>query len=184
MICAFLAHGTHPPPIISGKVLGSGEPEFALGHAAKGMFMLLLLGRAESWSCDRRKRPGCKALALSAQTANQRTGTISTCRPCPSGWPDRPTGAIDRHRRRCWRPIPAMIASRPMKLSHAHALRPGRQLRACAASIEAVSCSAYAPDHKALRGYLMGCHAFALEETGDYAAAEAAGACGTLKYGA
>ena len=46
-------------------------------------------------------------------------------------------------------------------------------------SIERVL-SAHGPDH-ALRGYVMGCHAFTLEETGEYSAAERTGLQG-LQY--
>lgn len=62
-----------------------------------------------------------------------------------------------------------------MKLSHAirFVVGDGVGMRK---SVEAVM-DAYGPDH-AGRGYLMGCHAFTLEETGEYARAETVGRMG------
>ena len=156
---AFLAHGASTANHL-GQVL-EAAPDFALGHAAKGMFMLLL-GRRELYATAEEALKAAKA-----GTANTREDLYVQAL---SVWmAGSPTGAIDR--------LEAVLAAYPddpfaMKLSHAlrFVLGDSTGMRR---SIEAVR-PAYAPDHKAL-GYLMGCHAFALEETGDYAAAEAQG---------
>jgi hypothetical protein len=81
----------------------------------------------------------------------------------------RPSAAVDAMER-CLELCPADTLS--AKVGHAIRFILG-DAAGMRASIERVL-DAHAEDHPC-RGYLLGCHAFALEETGDYAAAEATG---------
>ncbi|MEM8632666.1 MAG: tetratricopeptide repeat protein [Pseudomonadota bacterium] len=162
-LLAFLAHGAATAEHL-GVVL-QAEPQFALGHAVKGLFMLLL---------GRRELNETAVEALATAKAAEAAGAIS--------WRERryilalehwvggaPLASVET--------LEGIMKAHPddplaMKLSHAirFVLGDSAGMRA---SIEAVL-PAYALDHRA-RGYLLGCHSFALEETGDYAAAETAG---------
>ncbi len=160
---AFLAHSAATPQHL-GAVL-SEEPGFALGQAVKGMFYILL-GRKElmETASDAAKAANA-ALAEGGATARERKFVEAL-----NVWMDgRPSGAIEL--------LEAVLRDHPedslaMKLSHALRFVLGDAV-GMRASIERVM-PAYAPNH-AGRGYLLGCHAFALEETGEYAKAEIAG---------
>ncbi|WP_299374998.1 tetratricopeptide repeat protein [uncultured Tateyamaria sp.] len=162
MIRAFMAHGTATPTHL-GAVL-SGAPDFAMGHAAKGLFSLMM-GRKELNAVAREAgTTAVAALATSGGTARERLWVRAL-----GEWLDgRPSGAIAAMER--------VLAEHPTdtlsaKVSHAirFILGDGVGMRA---SIENVLDA-----HKghALEGYVHGCHAFTLEETGDYDGAEAAG---------
>ncbi|KIN61871.1 hypothetical protein Z946_727 [Sulfitobacter noctilucicola] len=166
MIYAFLAHKPSTPQHL-GDVL-EAEPQFAMGHAARGLFSLMM-GRAEMWQ-----------VAEDARTAAHAARGEHSCTPREEGWiaaldqwlADSPTGAIaalekvlDQH------PQDTLTA----KTSHAIRFILG-DASGMRTSIERVL-PAHGPDHP-LRGYVMGCHAFTLEETGAYAAAELAGRAG------
>lgn len=145
-----------------GAVL-TEAPEFALAQAIKGL-SVLMLGRSE--------------LLPMAQEAYQ------TAQACYEG-------ALPRERKYV-EALGAWLAGRPsqsialmeevlaiyptdslaMKLSHGIRFILGDAM-GMRASIERVM-PAYAPDH-AGRGYLLGCHSFALEETGSYEKAEVTG---------
>ncbi|MEO0865274.1 MAG: tetratricopeptide repeat protein, partial [Pseudomonadota bacterium] len=162
MIHAFLAHGTATPTHL-GAVL-AGAPHFAMGFAAKGLFSLMM-GRKELWdvAVDAGKQ-AVAALAANGGTPRERLWVRAL-----GEWLDgRPSGAIAAMER--------VLADHPTdtlsaKVSHAirFILGDGAGMRT---SIENVLDA-----HKghALEGYVLGCHAFTLEETGDYDAAEAAG---------
>jgi hypothetical protein len=159
---AFLAHGAGTADHLA-KALDLA-PGFAMGHAVKGLFMLML---------GRRELVGVAVDALA--TANQ----------CLVGG-----GATDRERAylaalEAWimcRPSMAVAAMERIVAAHPrdalavkidHAIRfilgDGTGMRrAIDRSLPGFN------DHPA-RGYILGCHAFALEETGDYAAAERTG---------
>ncbi|KIC51221.1 tetratricopeptide repeat protein [Tateyamaria sp. ANG-S1] len=162
MIHAFMAHGTATPTHL-GAVL-SGAPHFAMGFAAKGLFSLMM-GRKELWDVAHQAgKDAVAALAVSGGSARERLWVRAL-----GEWLDgRPSGAIAAMER--------VLAEHPTdtlsaKVSHAirFILGDGVGMRT---SIENVL-----EAHKghALEGYVHGCHAFTLEETGDYAAAEAAG---------
>ncbi|WP_299553757.1 tetratricopeptide repeat protein [uncultured Tateyamaria sp.] len=162
MIRAFLAHGTATPTHLSAVL--SGAPQFAMGYAAKGLFSLMM-GRKELYVVAREAgEDAIAALAVSGGSARERLWVRAL-----GEWLDgRPSGAIAAMER-----ILAEYPTDTLSAKVSHAIRfilgDGVGMRA---SIENVL-DAH-KDH-ALEGYLYGCHAFTLEETGDYRAAEAVG---------
>lgn len=156
-----LSHGA-TAPVHLGQLL-EAEPDFALGQAAKGLF-LMLLGRREMQAAAR----DALAAALGAYDAAlpRERHYIDALQLWLEG---RPSGAVQK--------LETVLRDHPtdslaMKMSQAirFVLGDSAGMRR---SIERVL-PAYAPDHPG-RGYLLGCHAFALEETGDYAKAETVG---------
>ncbi|MEO0913957.1 MAG: tetratricopeptide repeat protein, partial [Pseudomonadota bacterium] len=161
---AFLAHGAATPEHL-GKTLEL-EPGFAQGHAAKGLFCLLL-GRSELVETARE----ALAAAEAAGTNSPREAIyISALRLYLNGAPSSAAAAFEKLLTE-W-PEDALA----MKLVQAIRFVLG-QPDHMRKSLEFVM-PAY-KNHAAL-GYLKGCYAFALEETGDYAAAETSGREGLL----
>lgn len=166
MVLAFLAHGSQTPTHL-GAVL-SGAPEFALGHAIKGLFTVML-GRREVMDTARDALATAQAVAAQGDVTPREAAYIAALSEWLGG---RPSGTVAQ--------MEAVLATHPgdalaMKVSHAAQFILGDS-HGMRRSIEAVL-PAYNADHPA-RGYLLGCHAFALEETGDYARAETAGRMG------
>lgn len=162
LIRAFLAHGTATPTHL-GAVL-QGAPNFAMGHAAKGLFSLMM-GRKELNAVARQAgQDAVAALAAAGGSTRERLWV----RALGEWLEGRPSGAIAAMERILQdHPTDTLSA----KVSHAirFILGDGVGMRA---SIENVLDA-----HKGheLEGYVHGCHAFTLEETGEYDAAEAAG---------
>ncbi|MGD1883773.1 MAG: tetratricopeptide repeat protein [Paracoccaceae bacterium] len=166
MILAFLSHGQQTP-IHLGAVLDAA-PGFAMGHAAKGLFSLMM-GRSELISVAR----DAHQTAVTALSNNPATKRERLWVEALSGWlagePSRAIQAMER----ALQANPADTLS--AKVSHAirFILGDGQGMRR---SIERIL-PAHDEAHKC-RGYLLGCYAFTLEETGDYAAAERTGLAG------
>ena len=161
MISAFLAHGAMTP-VHLGKLLEIA-PDFAAAHALKGLFYALL-GRREVMH-EAQIALACAEALESGANARERS-LIVALRHFLAGNPSAAITAIE-----------ATLATAPtdtlaMKLSHAlrFVIGDGPGMRQ---SVEKVL-STYDDDHPG-RGYLLGCHAFALEETGDYARAALTG---------
>lgn len=159
-LLAFMAHGAATPTHLVATL--EAEPDFALGHAVKGMFYVLL-GRSELLETAR------EALGLAEASA-----MVTPVTPREQEFIAALKAALDGKLSVTIAHMEVVLAMHPgctlaMKLSHAFrfVLGDGTGMRK---SIEAVM-SAYGPDHPG-RGYLMGCHAFTLEETGEYARAE------------
>ncbi|WP_121062290.1 tetratricopeptide repeat protein [Chachezhania antarctica] len=159
----FLSHAAATPAYLAAVL--DAEPDFAKAHAIKGLF-LLLLGRRELIA-------DAGDALRNARAAAARTAPLPNEAPyieALADWmADRPEKAVER--------FEGVLTLQPddtlaMKLGHAirFVLGDGPGMRA---SIERVL-PAYAPDHPG-RGYLLGCQAFALEETGAYLQAEIAG---------
>ena len=166
MIFAFLAHKPATPTHL-GAVL-EAQPGFAMGHAARGLFSLLM-GRAEMWQVAEDARTAAHAAAAQTTLSARERGWIEAL----DAWlADSPTGAIAALER--------VLDDLPHDTLSAKASHAIRFVLGDAAgmrwSVERVL-PAHGPDHP-LRGYLMGCYAFCLEETGDYAMAELAGRAG------
>lgn len=163
MIRAFLAHGTATPTYL-GAVM-TAEPDFAMGHAARGLFSLMM-GRRE--------------LVQTAQDALQSAHKCDAGNPRERAWIDaleawlagRPSDAVAAMERTL-RAYPADTLS--AKVSHGIRFIMG-DVRGMRRSIERVL-AAHDADHS-LRGFVLGCHAFTLEETGEYDRAEQAGRAG------
>ncbi|MCD9147519.1 tetratricopeptide repeat protein [Pseudophaeobacter flagellatus] len=138
-------------------------PDFALAQAIKGI-SLLMLGRSELLPMA---QDALQAAQLGYESALPRERKyIEALAAWLNGQPSR---AIER--------MEQVLAVDPcdslaMKLSHGIRFILG-DAKGMRASVERVL-PAYAPDH-AGRGYLLGCHAFALEETGAYERAGIAG---------
>ncbi len=165
-LLAFMAHGAETPQHL-GKTLEL-EPDFALGHAVKGMFYILL-GRRELLETAREALGLAEAYALAQPVSARENSFIKALKAYFGG---RASEAIE-HLEDVLKVHPGDTLA--MKLSHALRFVIGDST-GMRASIEAVM-AAYGPDH-AGRGYLMGCHAFALEETGDYSRAATVGRMG------
>lgn len=165
---AFLAHSAVTPTHL-GETL-TAAPDFALGHAVKAMFYLLL-GRKELIATAQEAR--ATALASIAQTpvSAREKHFIDAV----GMWMDGQPVAALAH-------FEAIIAENPtdilaLKLDHAVRFVFG-DAKGMRRMIEKVM-PAYTTDHPG-RGYLMGCYAFALEETGDYVRAQKIGRQGLL----
>jgi len=159
----FLAHAAATPSHLAATL--GAEPDFAMGHAVKGLFTLLM-GRRELDQTAAEALAAARRLSdVGGATARERL-YVQALAAYLGG---RPSGAVvalervlDAH------PGDALAA----KLSHSIRFVLG-DAAGMRASVERVL-PALALDHPA-RGYLLGCHAFALEETGAYRRAEIAG---------
>jgi hypothetical protein len=163
MVLAFLTHGTATPEHL-GAVL-KAEPDFAMGHAARGVFSLMA-GRAEMWQVAEDARTAAHAAQAGCQPSAREVAWIDAL----DQWlADSPTGAIAALER--------SLKATPQDTLTAKACHGIRFILGDALgmrrSIERVL-PAHGSDHP-LRGYLLGCHAFTLEETGEYGAAEKVG---------
>ncbi|WP_338550009.1 tetratricopeptide repeat protein [Roseovarius phycicola] len=162
-LLAFLAHAAVTPKHL-GDVL-EVEPGFALGHAVKGMFYILL-GRREVLQTAHDAYAEAKSSAAEGHITPREQRYVEAL----GVWLDgQPSGAIAK--------LEDILRDHPedalaMKLSHAIRFVLG-DATGMRESIERIM-PAYGPDHKG-RGYLLGCHSFALEETGEYEKAEIAG---------
>jgi tetratricopeptide (TPR) repeat protein len=162
VILGVLSHAASTGPDLN-KVLAAA-PDFALGQAIRGL-SCLLLGRAEMVAVARQ----AYAAAIAGAPATMRE--IAFVHALGDWLNGRPTRAAAR--------LQVIMNIHPqdalaMKMVQAIHFVMGRP-KDMRASIEGVL-DAWG-DHPA-RGYLMGCHAFGLEETGDYAAAERKGRAG------
>ncbi|MEM7642408.1 MAG: tetratricopeptide repeat protein [Pseudomonadota bacterium] len=161
MIGAFLAHGA-ATPVHLGRLLEMA-PDYAAAYAVKGLFYALL-GRKELMA-----EAEAALVAADARTddANPRERAfVDALRHVLNGQMKAAIGALED-----------ILGDAPtdtlaMKLSHALRFVVGDS-SGMRSSIETVM-PHYSDDH-AGRGYLLGCHAFALEETGDYARAALTG---------
>ena len=166
MVRAFLAHGTATPTHL-GAVL-HGDPDFAMGHAARGLFSLMM-GRLE--------------LVATAKEALAAARTALTHRPAQMrevAWVGALQLWVDGHPAAAVVEIEKAISAHPTdtlsaKVSHAIRFILG-DAEGMRRSIERVL-PAHEKDHE-LKGFLLGCHAFTLEETGEYDLAERAGLAG------
>jgi tetratricopeptide (TPR) repeat protein len=159
VILGILSHAASTGPDLN-RVL-SAAPDFALGQAIRGV-SCLLLGRAEMVAIAR----DAYAAALTGAPATMRE--IAFVHALGDWLEGRPTRAAAR--------IEVVLSLNPrdalaMKMIQAIHFVMGRP-KAMRASVEGVI-GAWS-DHPA-RGYILGCHAFTLEETGEFALAERTG---------
>lgn len=163
MVLGFLAHGASVPDHL-GTVLREA-PEFAMGHAVKGLFCLML-GRAEMTETA---REACRTASLAAGQGAPLPREMGYIRALGAWLDGRPSD--------CVRALEEILARWPqdalaMKICHATRFILGDR-HGMRSSVEALL-PAYDAQNPA-RGYLLGCHAFALEETGEYGRAATAG---------
>jgi len=157
---AFLSHGASTPQHLGAVLVAA--PDFALGQAVKGMFTLLLGRRELIATAEQALR-----LARAADPAHPRDRAYVAALDL---WLQGSlTGALAQFAT-ILRDYPGDALT--MKLDHALRFVLG-DARGMRQMVETVM-PGYGPDHAA-RGYLMGCHAFALEETGDYDLARSTG---------
>lgn len=162
-VLAFLAHGKETPQHLETAL--ELAPDFALGHACRGLFCLLL-GRRELVAAAASCWKIADASIAATPVTERETAVVMALKDWLDGWPSRAADRLDTALR--FVPRDTLL----MKLVHAirFVLGDSRNMRR---SIEGVL-PAYDTNHAAY-GYLLGCHAFALEETGDYRQAEEAG---------
>ena len=163
MVFAFLAHGA-ATPVHLARLLELA-PDYAAAHAIKGLFYALL-GRRELMSEASAALARAEMLAAAGTVNPRERALIEALRSVLAGRPTQAVATLEEVLRE------APDDTLAMKLSHALRFVLGDAL-GMRGSIEAVLPS-YGEDHPG-RGYLLGCHAFALEETGDYASAALTG---------
>ncbi len=159
----FLAHAAVTPRHLLAVL--KTEPGFALGHAVKGMFHLLL-GRRELLAVARDDLAAARSGLAQGHADRRERRYVRALELWLGGRPVRAVEQLEQVLRD--HPEDALA----MKLSHAIRFVLG-DAAGMRRSVERVL-PAYGPDH-AGHGYLLGCHAFSLEETGDYERAEIAG---------
>ncbi|MFV2035492.1 MAG: tetratricopeptide repeat protein, partial [Halocynthiibacter sp.] len=163
MHLAFLAHGAQTPNHLSRTL--ELEPGFAMGHAVKGLFYLML-GRKELVLIAGEAQATARAAVLEGAANRREQAYVTALEAWLAG---KPSGAIAQMEQ-VLRDYPR--DSLAAKISHAIRFILGDPT-GMRKSIDAAM-PAFGPDHPA-RGYMMGCQAFALEETGAYTRAEAVG---------
>ncbi len=157
---AFMAHGA-ATPVHLGETFAA-EPDFALGHAVKGMFYLLL-GRSELIETAREALSMAKSSVARVPVTAREKHFVDALEEWMAGAPSKAIGHLEQVL------LHAPTDALAMKLSHAirFVLGDGVGMRR---SVERVL-PQYSADHVGY-GYLLGCHAFTLEEAGEYGAAE------------
>lgn len=140
-------------------------PDYAMAHAMKGLACLMLGRREMIVHAHAASAEADRALALGGATAREQLW----CAALKDWLQGRPTSSVERMEQ-ALRLNPADTMS--MKLSHGIRFMLGDN-HGMLSSIENVI-GAHDPSHN-LYGYALGCHAFALEEMGNYEAAESVG---------
>ncbi len=165
---AFLAHGAATPGFLAEAL--EADPDFALAHAVKGMFYTLL-GRRELIQTAEEALAAARVAASNTAISEREQHFIDALDAWVSGNPRRAlehfSSVIDR--------APDDILA--VKLDHAtrFVLGDNQGMRAV---IEKVL-PAYSADDAGY-GYLLGCYAFALEETGEFNRAKFVGREGVI----
>lgn len=162
-VTAFLAHGKTTPEHLENCL--KETPEFALGHAARGLFCLLL-GRRELVATAQECLSIARTSAKNTPITDRETAVVDALAAWLNGYPSRSADLLDAALLKA--PRDALL----LKLVHAIRFVLG-DATGMRASIDGVI-DAYDDNHPAY-GYVLGCRAFSLEETGDYRLAEAAG---------
>lgn len=160
---AFLAHGATTASHLETAL--KQDPEFALGHAARGLFLLLLARRElndTAFECWKIASASARARPVTPREA----AVIAALRSWLDGWPTHSAMLLDDALARS--PRDAML----LKLAHAIHFITGNS-QGLRTSIERVL-PEYTQEHPSY-GFVLGCHAFALEETGAYREAEETG---------
>ena len=168
VILGLLSHGTQTPVHLAR--LMEAEPEFAMGHAARGLFCLMT-GRAEVIAAAHTALASAQASMAASEITAREQGWITALSLWLDGRPGDAIAVVEG----ILRALPHDTVS--AKLSHGIRFMLGDST-GMRRSVERVF-GAYDKDH-ACYGYLLGCHAFSLEETGEYARAEATGREGLL----
>lgn len=162
-VLAFLAHGRETPIHLAQAL--EADPHFAMGHASRGLFCLLL-GRPELLQTARESLVLARRGLIEAGGSFREEALVGALEDWLQGWPSRSVHRLD-----------AALVKYPrdtflMKLVHAIRFILG-DAKGMRLSIEQVK------DHYDLShpgyGFLLGCHAFALEETGAFRQAEDTG---------
>ena len=169
VIFGLLSHGTQTP-VHLGRLM-EAEPDFAMGHAARGLFCLMT-GRAEVLTAAHDAFATAKRSAAHTSITAREQGWIKALELWLNGQPTAAIAAVEE----VLRTLPHDTLS--AKLSHGIRFMLGDSA-GMRRSVERVL-DAHGTDH-ACYGYLMGCHAFTLEETGEYDRAETTGRTG-LQY--
>lgn len=154
----FLSHSAATPTALAATL--EAAPDFAQAHAARGLFCLLL-GRAE---LEDAARDALRAAEAAGGGTKRERIYVDALRAWLAGYPSRAASALEDLLHRWPEDALAMKLVQSIRFLLG---QPGHMR----ASLEAIA-PAYA-DHAAA-GYWHGCHAFTLEETGEYARAEAA----------
>lgn len=159
VILGILSHAAATGPDLNAVL--AAAPDFALGQAIRGL-SCLMLGRAEMVVVAQQALVAARA---SQPGTAREAAFVEALADWLSGSPTRAAARIE-----------AVMAAHPrdalaMKLVQAIHFIMGRPLD-MRRSVELVL--PVWDDHPA-RGYILGCHAFTLEETGHYAAAESTG---------
>ncbi|MFM2390514.1 MAG: hypothetical protein RLZZ437_2069 [Pseudomonadota bacterium] len=161
-ITGVLSHAASTGPNLNAVI--AAAPDFALAQAIRGI-SCLLLGRSEMVQVAR------EALAL-ARTASRNSAPTAREMAYVDALDDwlhgRPTAAAQRMQGVLDQYPRDALAMKMVQAIHFVMGRPHEMRK----SVESVL--PHWDDHPA-RGYLLGCHAFTLEETGEYVAAEQAG---------
>lgn len=160
---AFLAHGKTTPGHLETCL--SLAPNFALGHATRGLFCLLL-GRRELYVTARECLKVARTSAQNTPLTDRETVVLDALDIWLQGFPTRAADVLDAQL------VKYAQDALLMKLIHAIRFVLGDSV-GMRQSIDRVF-SAYDENHPSY-GYLLGCRAFSLEETGDYRQAEASG---------
>lgn len=169
MQLGFLAHAAITPTHLADVL--KKEPDFALGHAVKGLFYMML-GRKELLQTAQAAKEAAQKALQNTPISKREHGYVEALHFWLSGALVPARNCIEN-----------ILSAHPhdglaMKISHAISFILG-DASMMRKSIETLL-PHYAETHAA-RGYLMGCYAFALEETGDYQQAEIAGRKGLLQ---
>jgi hypothetical protein len=166
MQLGFLAHSASTPNHLASVL--EQEPNFALGHAVKGLFYIML-GRRELLQIASEALVIARHGLLVTQANHREVNFVKAL----EHWLNKKPLAARACMEENLRVAPQDVLS--IKISHAISFILG-DAKFMRASIEAVLPTL--TSNHAGYGYVKGCHAFALEETGDYERAVVAGAEG------
>ena len=163
MTAAFLAHGRSTPDHLAAVI--AAEPELALPVAVKGLFCVML-GRREMTEAAVGAARDARRLMDAAADCPRTRHFLKALERWLAGNPPGAIAALEEQLTAC--PSDTLAA----KIVHGMRFMIGDSA-GMLRSVERVL-PAHGADHP-YRGYLLGCRAFALEETGTYAAAEPSG---------
>ncbi len=163
VVLGFLAHSAATSQHLD-RLLDCA-PDFGLAHASHGLFCLLL-GRGELIAVAREDLRKAEASAFHTPVTERERALTQALNDWLCGFPTQAADGLDRALLKY--PADAFL----VKLVHAIRFILG-DASGMRVSVERVL-QAYDESHPAF-GYVLGCHAFTLEESGEYDAAECAG---------